>query len=552
MPSLLRHGNLRRYREIAAVLFDEGFEYLAAQAGFSRFVPRLRRRRDLTASVEERARRVLERLGPTFVKIGQLLSTRPDLVPPEFLAELVKLQDDVTPVAFERVRAVIEEDLGAPLTELFAVFDPEPIAAASIGQVHVAVLPDGSDVVVKVQRPGIAAVMRADFDIVHQQAAFAERATHWGRRYGLVENAEEFERVLSGELDYLREARSAERFRENFRGYPGVRVPAVDWERTSRRVLTLERLRGIKVDDVEALRAAGFEPAEIARRGTSAYFKQMFEDGFFHADPHPGNLIVTPEGDLGFTDFGRMGTVSSWMRTRFADLFLALIDRDEREVADLLLEIGVADRETDRQILDSAIARMYARYFESALGEVRISVVAYEVMRVVYEARLRVPSELTLLITTFATLEGVAVALDPEFNVVDAARPFAARVARERFAPANVGRALARSLRHMNRLLMDLPESLNRLMRRAADGELGVEVRPEGFDRIVEQLREMVNRLAFAVVIGAFVVGFSLILRTAELPGWFLWVSGVMLFGAAGIGVWFFLSIFLSMWRARR
>ena len=548
----LRPSHLRRYREIAGVLFDEGFEYLAVQAGFARFTVRRHRRAEAeTRSVEERARRVLERLGPTYVKIGQMLSTRPDLLPPEFITELSRLQDDVPPFPFEQARAVIESELEQPLEEIYAAFDPVPIAAASIGQVHAAVLRDGREVVVKVQRPGIVEVMQSDFDIIHTQAAFAERATLWGRRYNLIEVAEELERILSAELDYLREARSAQRFAESFAAYPGVRVPAVDWERTTRRVITLERLHGIKLDDITELVAAGFDAREIARTGVEAYFKQMFEDGFFHADPHPGNLIVTLDGDIGFTDFGRMGSIPLRTRIQFSDLFLALIDRDERETVDLLLDIGIATRDTDQKGLEAAINRMYTRYFDAPLGNLRISALAYELMRVVYESRLRIPPDFTLLISTFSTLEGVAVKLDPELNLIESARPYAARIVRERFAPANIGQGFMRSLRHVNRLLVDLPESLNRVMRRAADGELGAEVRLEGFDRLLEQLREMVNRIAFAVVIAAFVVGFSLILREVDLPVWFLWVCGVMLLGAASIGVWFFLSIFLSMWRAR-
>lgn len=554
MPRPLRQRYFDRYREIAGVLIDEGFEFVAVQAGFARFVPRLRRRSPdvRMATVEERARRVLERLGPTYVKLGQILSTRPDLIPPEFITELRKLQDDCQPIPPGAVGPLLAEELGARPEELFATFDPRPFAAASIGQVHAAVLHDGREVAVKVQRPSIAEVMRADFDIIHAQAAFAERTAHWARRYSLVDNADELERVLMGELDYVREGRNTERFAACFAHTEGVRAPRVEWDLSTRRVITLERLAGVKLDDVEGLRAAGHDPSAVARRVADAYFHQMFQEGFYHADPHPGNLIVTPEGELAFTDFGRVGSIALRTRLRFADLFIALMDRDGREVVDVLLEIGVADRDTDRVVLESTVESMLVRYMDEPLGELPVADVAYEVMRAVYEARLKVPSEFTLLITTFATIEGVTAKLDPEFSIAEAAQPYVAEVMRARYAPTNVGRGLFRTLRHANHLLMDLPESMDRLMRRAADGRLGIEVRPEGLERVVEQIREMVNRLAFALVIASFVVGFSLILRSAELPGWFLWFSGFMLFSAAGIGGWFFISIFIAMWRSRR
>lgn len=555
MASQGGYKHSERYREIAAILLDEGFGYVLAQLGLGRFAPvrsRLPHTRGDEASVPARVRRTLERLGPTFVKAGQVLSTRPDLVPPEYVLEFRKLQDAVAPVPFDEIRPVLESELGETLGQVFASLDAVPLAAASIGQVHPAVTHDGREVIVKVQRPNVRSVIETDLDILRTQAQFVERHTAWGSAYNVAENADEFARVLRAELDYIAEARNAERFRRDFEGDDEVVIPEVDWDLTTQRVITLERLRGIKLSDTDALREAGFDPKVIARRGMDSYLRQVFVTGFFHADPHPGNLFVLEGGRIGFSDFGRVGSVDERMREEFADLLLALMDRDADQVVEGLTRIGVAGPNVEEPELRSEISRLLTRYWDVSLGRLRMAELVQELMRMIYRLRLTVPSEFMLLLSTLATLEGVGTALDPDFNLIEAVRPFATDIIWQRLSPASVARSSWRALRHFSTLAGALPESLDALLRRAAHGNLVLEIRPEGFEHILEALREMVNRLAFAVLIGSFVVGFTLLLRASEQPRWLLAASRLALISAAGVGAWLFVSIFIAMWRARR
>ncbi len=552
----VRYKHLARYREIATVLIEEGFGYLLDEIGLTRFLrasDRLRRRErreEMQFSLAERARRAMERLGPAFVKIGQILSTRPDLLPEEFETEFRKLLDQVPAVGFDVVSRVIEEELGGPVDELFLSFDREPLAAASIGQVHAAMLHTGEEVVVKVQRPDIERVMATDLDILLTQAQFVERNTVWGRDYNLVAIAEEIGHVLRAELDYLAEGRNAERFAAAFAGDETVAFPDVHWNLTTRRVITLERFHGIKLNDVRRIGAEGFDRKTVAKRTVRAYFKMVFEDGFFHADPHPGNILVLGDGRVGFTDFGRVGNVSQQLREQFSDFFLAVVDRDAPSVVDGLLEIGVAPERINEAGLENEAVRLFSRYYGVDLADLHVAVVIEEVLRVVRQYRLRIPPEISVVLATVMVLEGVAYETDPTFNFIESARPYAQHLVAERLTPAGLYQRVSRFGRRSGRLLSDLPDSLNRLMRRAADGSLAIDVRPMGFDAVMDQLREMVYRLSFSILIGSFVIGFSFMLREAKLPWWMLWMFGLALVAASGVGVWLFFSIFYSMFRA--
>lgn len=555
--AVVRHKHFQRYTEIAGVLVDEGLDVLLEQLGLTRFVS-IRKRVAPTARAEPgspfplRIRRTLERLGPTFVKLGQILSTRPDIVPPEYVEELRRLQDTVETIPYEQVVAQIRLGLGADVDELFADFDPVPLAAASIGQVHAARLLDGSDVVVKVQRPGMERAIDVDLDILKTQARFAERHTLWGERYHLVANAEEISRILHLELDYMAEGRNAERFAERFAENPDVVIPRVYWEYTSRTVLTMERLRGIKLDEFDRLRAAGYDLREIAQKGVHVYLEMVFVDGFFHADPHPGNLFVLPGTRIGISDFGRVGRIGERMRDEFGDLLLALIQQDESEAVDVLLDLGVASADVDIRSLQRSVGRMLSQYYDATLEEVRLADVVQQLLRIVWRHHLIVPPDFTLLLTTITALEGVARQLDPQFDFVRSVRPFVTELARVRYRPKALAMSALRVLRRLEHLAVELPDSTERVLRRFADGTFSIELKPEAFTPVVDQLRELVNRLAFALVIASFVVGFSFILRQATLSKWFIYLVEASLIGAAGCGVWFFSDIFFTMWRNRR
>ena len=373
-------------------------------------------------------RRALEELGATFIKLGQVLSTRPDLVPPEFEAELARLQDSAPTVAATQNVAAVDRSLGGSLADHFASFDRAPIAAASIGQVHAATLHDGTDVVVKVRRPGVIERVGVDLELLERLAGVAARRSVIARRYDPVGLVREFGATLHAELDYLREGRNAELIASGFADDPGVHVPAVFWDLTRDDVITEERVRGTKVDDVRALDAAGLDRAEVARAFADAYLSMVFVHGFFHADPHPGNVFVEPGGRIGFVDFGMVGAVTGVAARGLGSVLLSLVAIDAVKMADGLLRLGIAYDDVDRPALERDLDRILGRYARLPLEQLRIGPLLVDLMAVVREHRLRLPSDLALLLKTVMMCEGVAAQLDPGFELVPVLVPYAARV----------------------------------------------------------------------------------------------------------------------------
>ena len=546
------YKHLDRYRQIVGVLADEGFDNMLDFTGLRRFQPvtaRLRPERDIKESFGLRLRLTLERLGPTFVKLGQVGSTRPDLIPEDIVDELRKLQDDVAPFPDKEAFATIEAELGAPISELFAEFDREPIAAASLGQVYSAKLADGSAVCVKVRRPNVEKVMETDLDILRTQARFV--AQHWelAERYDVVSITDEFADAVWGELDYLLEAANCERLAHEFEEDDTVKFPAVYWEFTTQRVLTTERLIGLPFNKPDALTAAGQNRNELAKLGIYCYLEQIFVHGFYHADPHPGNLFALEDGRVGFTDFGRCGTISKVGREQLADLFMAIIDDDSALAVDTLLNAAGNPGDIDVAELERNVSRLITKYYNKSLAQIRIGELIGEVLDLVRDHHLMLSSELALLLTTLVVLEGLGRMLDPNFDFVAVTTPFARKITSARMAPQALMRSFQQSLRRMVHIGQEIPESLTRLLRRAGQGEFRIAVHPTGFDPMMKRFEEATNRLAFALVVAAFVVGLSMLLATQPLPIWFTWVARVVWAGALVVGSWFFVSILSAHYR---
>lgn len=544
-----------RYRNAVSVLVDEGFGTLLDQLGLKApWITTLRRGKpgpDATLSPETRVRRTMERLGPTFAKIGQMLSVRPDLIPPSYAAELAKLQDEMEPFAFEHVKSEIEATFGEPLSELFGDFSKAPAAAASIGQVHRATLTDGTPVAVKVQRPDIRAVIDADLDILRTQAARIQGRTDVGRSYDVVGLVDEFARAIRSECDYINEARNAERLARTFELDADVHFPKVYWERTAPTVLTLEWIDGIPFNRLDELDAHGVDRHEAARKGIVCYYEQIFIHGFYHADPHPGNLFAMPDGRVAFTDFGRAGDLSDEARNKVADLLVAIIDQDSDLATEILLEVsgGVAD--VDVVGLKRDVGALITKYYDLRLRQVDSRELVNEILSLIGKRGLRVESEFALLLTTLSTLQAMGSALDPEFHFVDSVQPFVRRIVEEQVQPTRISKNLVSLLRRTMRAAQGLPDNVNRAVRRVADGDLRVTVRPGGFEAIVARLEQSVDKLAFALVISAFVVGLSLLLSRTSLPWWVEVIADLALVGAALVGFSFFASMMWGYIRKR-
>jgi ubiquinone biosynthesis protein len=557
-PFRRRLAEIARVRRIIEVLVRNGLGFLVEQLALERFLPRFWRRRPIRAdeaivrlTVPQRLRRTLEELGATYIKLGQFLSARADLLPPEFIEELSKLLDAAPPVPVSEIRKMIEEELGAPVEEIFATFDDVPIASASIGQVHHATLVDGQEVVVKVQRPDIEQVVEADLDLLLRQARFLENRSATMRDYNIVAITEELAQSLREELDYQVEGRNAERLRTNLSADPRFIVPRVYWSQTSHRVLTLQYLDGIQFNELDRLREAGCDLSAIAQIGVEAYLKQIFVDGFYHADPHPANIMVV--GDrIAFVDFGTAGYLTPGQKEMLGDMFLQILDEDAGGVARTVIRMGATRGRPSIEAMERDLQRLLIRYWGIALEELPVGEMLADIFKTAYRHQVYLPGDLALLARTIITLEGTGRLLDPEFVLVEAVRPFAMRLVRERMSPLVAGRRALRTLRQAADLAQAFPRRLDDLWDQLEEGEItfGVDVRR--LDTVINKFNSMVNRVAFSVVVAALIVGSALILHGGkdrwELPflGLGIPVAQIAFLGAVAAGAWLLISMIRS------
>lgn len=535
----LRH--LRRYRQIVATFVRHGFGFLFEQwrPGRARYdhaaLP-------LSADLALHFRLVLEELGATFVKFGQILSTRPDLLPPPYLAELAKLQDAVPAESWSAIQAVLKAELGEELQTIFASMEEQPLASASLAQVHAATLVDGREVVVKIQRPAMASTIETDLEIL---ALLARRlqATPLGRIYDFVSVTNDFAFTLRNELDYRREGRNADRFRRNFAGEPSLYIPKVYWEFSTPRVLVLERIRGIKIDDLAALDAAGYDRHRVALNAARIIIKEVLEDGFFHADPHPGNFVVMPGEVIGAMDFGMVGWLSEADRLDLIRLYLAAVALDEDALLEQLIRMGVADSRVDKAALKRDLQRLLNRYYALPLKDIRAREVLEDVLPIVFHHRLRAPSNLWLLGKTLSMMEGVGLRLDPTFDIFEVAQPFVRRLTWQLVALNRRRRqGILLTAADWFDLLHTAPRAAHRLLSRIErEGTLPMSLQET--ERLIEGLDRLVTRLTLGVLIGSLLIGLALLV-SVTVPGTFVWILVVLGFlGTAALGVWLLLSI---------
>jgi ubiquinone biosynthesis protein len=546
--------HLRRYRQIADVFIRHGLGFVVDIVGLDRFIPfhlgpLNGPRKAERYTRPERLRVALEELGTTFVKLGQILSTRVDLLPYEYQVELAKLQDQTLPLPGELIRDVVVAELGCPIEEIFATFELTPLASASIGQAHAATLRDGTEVVVKVRRPKIDAQIEEDLEILGNFAAVAARRWDLADQYDVVGLSQEFAQTLRAELDYVREGRNAERFASNFAGDERVHIPRVYWRATTARVLTLERLYGCKISDTAALDAAGIDRRVLAQRASRVLFKMTFEDGFFHADPHPGNFLIEPNGRFGLMDFGMVGSIDERTQDKLTDLALAVATQDFDRMVDGLLDLGVARRRIDRPLLRRDLEHLYARYYGKRLGDVVVAAVIDDSLEVIRRHRLQLPPNLALLLKTIVMNEGLGRLIDPTFNLADALAPYGRRLLMRRFSPAVWTRRLSQAGLDAARLGIELPEQLRRIIGEVERGGIEVGVRPEGFDPLIRRFERLANRIILGILVAAFVNGLAILVSVYRPAGWDRWAGLVFAVGfafAAIVGAYLAWSILRS------
>jgi ubiquinone biosynthesis protein len=560
MPTILQtFRHLRRYEQIARILTRYGFGYVLTQLGIGQAITpgleklRFSSREILRATPAERVRMAIEELGPTFIKLGQILSTRGDIVPAEFIRELEKLQDTVPPTDVALIQAQVEKELQKPLDEVFPIFDPVPVASASLGQVHLATLPDGEEVAVKVFRPGVDKLIQTDLDILLELAALAEKRTDWGEYYGVLSLAQEFADTLRNEQNYEQEGHNLDRFRQMFSDEDIVYIPKVYWETTTRRVLTMERIGGIKITDFAALDEAGLDRKLVARRNIAILLKAVLHDGFFHADPHAGNFRVLPDNVIAMMDFGIMGQLDPVERLGLVHLFVSLFRQDTARVVDALSDLGIVTRAADRRKLTRDLDQLHMRYYGLDLERIHARSFIEELMKLAFANRLKMPSNLVLVFKTIAMLEGISLQLDPDLNVFEEVEPYVREALLELQSPVARVKELVEELRDSAEAIALLPKQLQRLLEQIEVGEGNLSMTLKGLDEPTRRVTTAANRLVLAILAVAFVLGPALIIpHLGQIwPEWQAGASFLILSGFA-VSVIITISLILSIWLSRR
>jgi ubiquinone biosynthesis protein len=548
-----------RYREIAQIVREERLldlfrgvgleEHLPAEIGDAE--PAGVKERDLPTPV--RVRHALERLGPVFVKVGQRLATRGDLLTPALLKELAELQDNVPPVSFDEMKARVQAELGAPMEELFTHFEEKPIAAASIGQVYRATLADGTAVAVKVQRPGVTAAMDLDLDILHVVAERLANHVQWARDNDVITVVDDFAADLRRELDYTNEGHSLDRFRTFFADDPSLVFPRVYWDQTTSRVLTMDFVDGVPATALEHRDAGpGVDGAQLVQLGVGAYFRMFFELGFYHADPHAGNLFALPGGRLAFVDFGRVATLSERNGEGAFDMLLAMFDDDSAAVADAVLSMTGIPPQIDLAAFEVDVSTMLAQFRRQQESGEGLGQLMQSLLRLMRDHHLHVPAELRVVLTTLGELDGVAHQLDSDFRMMDAAKPFARKLMPERYGPQHALKQAVRSGRAYSRFLEQFPLHATRALRRIGEGELKVAVRVAEYEPLVDRLTAGVYLLAYALIVGALIIGFAFLVGRPGLTQPEQIGYRVILFVAVVSVIWLFGRLVLNEWRKRQ
>ncbi|HHD62905.1 MAG TPA: AarF/ABC1/UbiB kinase family protein, partial [Desulfobulbaceae bacterium] len=512
------YRHLNRYHRILRVLFKYGFDDLVDRLHIDQYlesglqmINRKPREQVQRLSRPERLRMVMEELGPTFVKLGQLLSTRPDFIPPEYLAELARLQDEVPPFSYKHVVEIFEEEMGRKPDDLFSFFDQTPLAAASIGQVHRARLTDDSEVVVKVQRPGIENTIAVDLEILAHIAGLMEEHLEEVQGHRPTAVVHEFARSLSREIDFSIELTNIQRFARQFEGNADIYVPLVYPKLSSERILVLEYIEGIKANDIQSLHEYGCDAKVIAERGANLVMEQIFVHGFFHSDPHPGNILVMENNIICFIDFGQMGRLSLKDREEFTDFVLNLVAGNERKVTNGVLKLTIQYGAVDRDRLTRDLGDLMDQYLYKALGEISAERILQDLLDLVTRHGLSLRPNLYMMLKALSTVEGVGLQLDPDLELITLARPFMQKIKFGRLKPGRLAEEVGETGSEYLSLVRELPEELRSILKQIRAGHLKIEFEHRGLRSLGMTLDRVSNRVAFAIVLAAQIIGSSMI-----------------------------------------
>jgi ubiquinone biosynthesis protein len=552
------YKNLSRLRQIANVFIKHGFGQFVETLNLHRLLPfrkrlkMLREPRDLGRTAAERLRLAFSELGPSFIKLAQLLSSRPDLITHIYADEFKKLQDEVPPFEFSEVLKIIEEDLGMPPEKIFAHIEEQPVAAASIAQVHYATLTDGTPIVIKVQRPGIAKTIETDIIILKGITSRMVKympETEFFNPTGIVE---EFSRTIRKELDFTEEAKNICRFRRNFEENRNIVIPRLYPDLVSKRLIVMERINGVKIDDIEGIKRYGLDRHELARIGVDAYFKMFLEDGFFHGDPHPGNIFVLPDGRLGLVDFGIVGWLTPEIMESIATGLVALVKKDFDTLIDQYVALGLVTEDVDieefRREFKADIIDFLIPLYDLSISEINLAQYLDTLLHIAIKHRLKIPSDLLLVNKCMLILDNIGRELDPNFNFMSVAEPYASKLIRGKYSPRAVYGKIEKQVTELVDFASHTPRQLKVLLRKALKDELHLKMTPLGLDRLIRDIDRSTNRLAFSIVVAAIILSSSILTLSGaggkifDIP--LLGLTGFLI--ATFLGLWLLISIIRS------
>lgn len=545
-PSFQRYGQILKI--LARYGFGDLIDRLRDKCKTTWAERLIRRDNQLALSTPERVRMAFEELGPTFIKLGQILSVRPDLLPPDFIQEFTKFQDSVPSFPSADAKSIVESQLGKTIPELFSWFGEQPIAAASLAQVHPATTLNGDEVIIKIRRPGINRIIETDIKILYHLARLAERRIPEVRTYEPMRIVGEFARTILKELDFVREGRNVDRFGRYFAEDETVYIPKIYWDLSAKEVLTMERIHGIKITNVEDLEAAGLNRKTIAKNGANLILEEIFEYHFFHADPHPGNIFVLEQNVIAPVDYGMVGSLTEEIVDQMANILTAVVDKDADLLTDALIAVAALSEPVDKAALQPELADFLERYYEVPLSNLDFSSLINELIDIVRRYSLRLPPELILMAKALIVNEGVGRTLYPEFNIVEHARPYARKILLRRIDPMKKLRKLIKVFGETESLVQKLPSDLQEILSKLRADRITFGFRHEGLEGLVSELDRSTNRLSFAIIIGSLIIGSSFVTQLGSGP--FLW--GFPLLGligylvAAVLGLWLVLGIMRS------
>jgi len=541
---------VKRYREIISVLIKHGFGYAFDRFGLRPFRslkeritrPKPLKEQLLQISEAERLRLAFEELGPTFIKFGQILSTRHDLIPEEYIRELSKLQDRVPAFEFIDAKKMVETELGKNLDEIFSEFDQKPIASASIGQVYRGRLSTGEEVAVKVMRPGIEEIIENDLLILMSMARFFEKHVKASKFFNPIGFIEEFSRVMRQEIYYTHEAKNADKFYKYFTGITTVRIPKIYWKYTTKHVLTQEYMEGFKITDIAKIEEAGLDRKKVSIDLSNAYLKMIFEDGFYHADPHPGNILVSPEGVIIFLDFGMAGIVDQYLRENLVNLMLAVQKADTDLLLETLSEIGlIRDIGEYDPMLKANLEDFINEYYSLNVKFIDPTEFLHNLINVLIKNGGRIPNNIMVLSKTLLMRDEISRLLDPEHNFADLVEPYIKKIVEKRTSISYIIKEIEKDLQGYERFIKGFPKQVQHILKKVEKGTIKFELEHRGFESLVEELDILSNRLSFSVIIAALIVGSALIIQTRMQPSLFgvpfLGIFGFILAGILGLGL---------------